>query len=222
MIRSTTPSWPASSASSSRPPPATSASAPTGRPAPSAASRATVGSTAFECSAAEEPRSTIALPDLRQRAAASIVTFGLASYTTATTPSGTRTLRISRPLANRRPSMTSPTGSGRATMSRTPRAIAAIRAASSARRSISAAESPASRPASRSRALASRMSPVRRSSASATASSARSLVAESRVASSRAAARAARHSSVTDWVATAMMRVYGRGGRRSPAQLRTK
>ena len=79
MIRSTTPSWPASSASSSRPPPATSASAPAGRPAASAASDATAASTAFECAADEEPRSTIALPDFSASAAASIVTFGRAS-----------------------------------------------------------------------------------------------------------------------------------------------
>ena len=81
----------------------------------------------MECVAELEPRSRIALPDFRHRAAASIVTFGRASYTTATTPSGTRTLRICRPLAKREPSITSPTGSGSATISRTPRAIAAIR-----------------------------------------------------------------------------------------------
>src|SRR3982751_35530 len=40
MIRSTTPSWVASSASSSRPPPATSAPAPPGTPTPPAASLA--------------------------------------------------------------------------------------------------------------------------------------------------------------------------------------
>ena len=89
-------------------------------------------------------------------------------------------------------------------MSRTPFAIAAMRRSSSASRSISAAESPDSRPASRSRAFASRISGVRASSASATASSARSFVAESSWASVRAAAFAARQISVTDWVATAM------------------
>ena len=79
MMRSTTPSWVASSASSSRPPPATSASDPAGRPADSAASAATDASTAFEWVADDEPRSTIALPDLSASAAASIVTFGRAS-----------------------------------------------------------------------------------------------------------------------------------------------
>ena len=79
MIRSTTPSWVASSASSSRPPPATSPIAPAGTPAPSAASAAIAARTALECAADEDPRSTIALPDFRHSAAASIVTFGRAS-----------------------------------------------------------------------------------------------------------------------------------------------
>ena len=79
MIRSTTPSCVASSASSSRPPPATSAIAPSGTPAAVAASAAIAASTALECVADDEPRSTIALPDFRHSAAASIVTFGRAS-----------------------------------------------------------------------------------------------------------------------------------------------
>ena len=79
MIRSTTPVWVASSASSSRPPPATSDSAPAGSPADSAAAAATDASTAFECAAELDPRSTIALPDFRHSAAASMVTLGRAS-----------------------------------------------------------------------------------------------------------------------------------------------
>ena len=79
MIRSTTPSWPASSASSSRPPPPTSDRAPAGSPAAVAASTATRASTSLECAAIEEPRSTTALPDFSASAAASIVTFGRAS-----------------------------------------------------------------------------------------------------------------------------------------------
>ena len=78
-IRSTTPSCVASSASSSRPPPATSPIAPSGTPAPDAASAAIVASTALECAADDEPRSTTALPDFRHSDAASIVTFGRAS-----------------------------------------------------------------------------------------------------------------------------------------------
>ena len=79
MIRSTLSRWVASSASSSRPPPATRLTQPSGSPAATAASEAICASAALECAAEEEPRSTIALPDFRHRAAASIVTFGRAS-----------------------------------------------------------------------------------------------------------------------------------------------
>ena len=79
MIRSTTPSWVASSASSSRPPPATSAERAVREARAAAASRAIRASTAFECAADDEPRSSTALPDFRHSAAASIVTFGRAS-----------------------------------------------------------------------------------------------------------------------------------------------
>ena len=74
MIRSTSSSWVASSASSSRPPPATRPIAPSG-----ACSAAIAARIALECAALDEPRSTIALPDFKQSAAASIVTFGRAS-----------------------------------------------------------------------------------------------------------------------------------------------
>ncbi len=79
MIRSTTPSCVASSASSSRPPPATSETEPAGSPAPSAACAAMPASTALECAADEDPRRTHAFPDFRHSTAASIVTFGRAS-----------------------------------------------------------------------------------------------------------------------------------------------
>ncbi len=52
---------------------------PSGRPAATAASEAIEESTAFEWAAVEEPRKTIALPDFKHSAAASIVTFGRAS-----------------------------------------------------------------------------------------------------------------------------------------------
>ena len=71
----------------------------------------------------------------------------------------------------------------------------ATRPSSSARRSSSAASSPLSRPACMSRALASRISAVRASSASAIACSAASLVPVWSAASAREASRAARHSS---------------------------
>ena len=79
MIRSTTPSWVASWRSSSRSPPATSEMAAAGTPADATAAAATWASTAFELAAIDEPRSTIALPDLRHSAEQSIVTFGRAS-----------------------------------------------------------------------------------------------------------------------------------------------
>src|SRR6478672_10321811 len=94
--------------------------------------------------------------------------------------------------------MTSPTGSGSAAIARTPSAIALTRPSSSARRSSSAASSPFARPASMSRALASRISAVRASSAPAIACSAASLVPVGSAASAREASRAARHSSATE------------------------
>src|SRR3954465_8900667 len=123
---------------------------------------------------------------------------------TATTPSGTLTLRRSSPLGSRWPSMTSPTGSGSATIDRTAPAIAEMRAGSSASRSISASERPDSRPASRSRALASRISGARSSSASATRRSAGSLSAVLMVASTREALLGARQGSETVGDATAI------------------
>ena len=75
ITRSTSPFCVASSASSSRPP-RKSVTAPSGRPEASAATRA---STSFECAAEDDPRSTIAFPDFRHSAVASIVTFGRAS-----------------------------------------------------------------------------------------------------------------------------------------------
>ena len=198
MIRSTTPVWVASSASSSRPPPAISPSDPSGRPARVAASPATAASAAFECAAELDPRRTIAFPDFRHSAAASMVTFGRASYTTAITPRGTRTLRTSSPPRSRQPSITSPTGSGSAAIVRTPAAISATRRRSSDRRSSRAKDSPLSCPASRSRAFASRIAAVCSMSASAIACSARSLTSESTVASARDARCAAAQVSATE------------------------
>src|SRR3954470_2732878 len=111
--------------------------------------------------------------------------------------------------------MTSPTGSGSAAMSRTCWAIAATRASSSSRRSSSAADRFASRPASRSRALASRISGVRAISASAIACSAASLSAVGIAASRRDAALAERQMSATDGLAMAI----AKGARRDPVRL---
>jgi hypothetical protein len=190
--------------SSSRSPPLTIEIAPSGTPLWRAANETTCASTAFECAAVDEPRSTIALPDLRQSAEQSTVTFGRASYTTATTPSGTRTRRTSSPFSSRWPSIVSPTGSGSATIARTSLAMPARRASSSLSRSSRPACRPASSPASMSRALASRISSLRCSSASAIASRAAFLVAVLRVASSSAARRAWAQISATDWAVVAI------------------
>ena len=80
MTRSTSPSADAIWRSSSRSPPAHQRDrARAAGPRASTASIATPASAAFECAAIEEPRSTIALPDLMQSAEQSIVTFGRAS-----------------------------------------------------------------------------------------------------------------------------------------------
>src|SRR4051794_39189380 len=198
MIRSTLSDCVASSPSSSRPPPATSDTVPSGSPALTTASRATVASTAFECVAIEDPRSTIAFPDLMQSAEQSMVTFGRASYTTATTPSGTRTFRTSSPLGRRWPSIVSPTGSGSAAIVRTSEAIPASRSGVSFSRSSSAPPISASSPASMSRAFASRISSVRLSRAEAIACSAAARVSPSRRASTRDASRAVAQIAATE------------------------
>ena len=79
MIRSTTPSWPAELGELLAAAAGDERQRARRQPVASAASRATAASTALECAADDEPRSTIALPDFRQSAAASIVTFGRAS-----------------------------------------------------------------------------------------------------------------------------------------------
>ena len=53
--------------------------APAGTPTDSAARAAIAVSTEFEHAALDDPRRTIALPDFKHSAAASIVTFGRAS-----------------------------------------------------------------------------------------------------------------------------------------------
>ena len=167
-------------------------------PAHWTAPAATCASTAFECAAVDDPRSTIAFPDFRHSAEQSTVTFGRASYTTATTPSGTRTRLTSSPFSSRWPSIVSPTGSGSAAIVRTSPAMPASRSSVSFSLSSSPDWSPASSPASMSRAFASRISCERWSSASAIASSAAFFVAVSSVASSREAAFACAQTSATD------------------------
>ena len=199
MIRSTTPSWVASSASSSRPPPATSAIAPAGSPAASAAS-------------ARDPRQHRVGVRGRRGAAQHDRVAGLQAQRRGVDRHVRPRLVDDGDDAERHAHLAhvEPVGEPAAVEhladrvgQRGDRAHAVgdrrRRArASSASRSSSAADSPASRPASRSRALASRISGVRATSASAIACSAASLVAESSRASSREAALAARQMSATD------------------------
>ena len=114
-----------------------------GNPAFTNPSRNAAATTMFEEIAPEEPRRNAALPDFTQRPAASLVTFGLFSYTIATTPSGTRTRRTRKPFGRTHPSATSPTGSGNDATLRRPAAIASTRAGVSRSRSTIAADEPA-------------------------------------------------------------------------------
>ncbi len=79
MSTSTRPRARISSRTESRLSPGTSCTASAGSPDPPTASRSTRTSAVLEAYADEEPRSSTALPDLRQSAAASTVTFGRAS-----------------------------------------------------------------------------------------------------------------------------------------------
>jgi hypothetical protein len=113
----------------------------------------------------------------------------------ATTPSGTRTLWMRRPLGRTQPSVTSPTGSGRPATSRRPVAMASIRASLSRRRSTTVSDTPAAVSRETSAALALSRSSVRSTRRSAAAASAASLAAVAVVASTRPATWARRPSS---------------------------
>ena len=76
---STSPRARISALAASWPSPGTSWTTSAGRPAPAAASRSTATTASFERRALEEPRSSTALPLLRQMPAASAVTLGRAS-----------------------------------------------------------------------------------------------------------------------------------------------
>ena len=78
----------------------------------------------FEVIASLPPLSMTELPALRQRDAASDVTFGLASYIMAITPRGTVTFSILSPFGRTLPSSTLPTGSSIPATAATPFAIA--------------------------------------------------------------------------------------------------
>ncbi len=111
----------------------------------------------FELKASLPPFNITALPDLRQRTAASAVTLGRASYIIAITPRGTLICSIFIPFPLVYPDKTLPTGSGRLTTSRTEDAIELIRSFVSARRSSIASLIPFSFAFCKSRALAFRI-----------------------------------------------------------------
>ena len=115
----------------------------------------------------------------------------------ATTPSGTRTLRMSSPFGRRHPSSTSPTGSGSAATWRSPAAMASRRVSVRRSRSSGAGSMPAASAATRSAALASRISGARSSSSDAAACSAASFSAVDAVARRREASLARRPSAAT-------------------------
>ena len=82
-------------------------------------------STLFVRAASRDPRRMQAFPDLMQSAAASTATFGRASNTTITTPSGTRSFRTRIPFSSVKSRRTAPIGSGRSAIVSTPAAMAA-------------------------------------------------------------------------------------------------
>jgi hypothetical protein len=116
-------------------------------------------------------------------------------------------------LSSRRPSITSPTGSGRAAISNTSRAIAATRSGVSVSRSINAAETPASLAASTSRPLATSTSAARSVSAAEIAFSASLRVPASVRASTRDASFAAAQVSATPRAAARVMGSVAIGAR---------
>ena len=100
------------------------------------------------------PRRITALPDFRQREAASAVTFGRASKIIPITPKGTLTLVTVSPLGSLLPLITFPTGSGREATFLTPSAILLILSSPKVRRSIRLSVSPFFLPFSTSMLLA--------------------------------------------------------------------
>ena len=94
------------------------------------------------CSASLPPRRMQALPDFKQRAAASTVTLGRDSKMMATRPIGTRRRTNFNPLGRVQDSVISPTGSGKCATSSQAAAMPSSRFASSLRRSIIAAVNP--------------------------------------------------------------------------------
>ena len=130
-----------------------------GRPAFSPESWRAAAMARFEWMASLPPRRMVALPVLKQRAAASAVTLGRLSKMMPMVPMGTRTCSMRMPLGRCQSSSTWPTGSGRVATCSSAAAMASRRFSSRRSRSSMAEERPLLSPAAMSLALAARISP---------------------------------------------------------------
>ena len=160
----------------------TNTQAPSGIPCSCAASRSPFPMTSWVRAQSGDPRKTLRLPDLRQRAIDSTVTSGFNSEMIPITPIGTRTRETTRPSGRSHRPVTAPTGSGWSAMTRSRSAIsltssATIRTRATAALSLSLLSSvPNDFPsASTSISLAARIASSSRVSRSAIARKARSL-----------------------------------------------
>ena len=140
-----------------------------GSPAVSTASRMISASAVLEWIASLPPRRMTTFPAFRQRVAASTVTLGRDSKIMPMTPSGTRVLRICKPLGRTEPPSTEPMGSSAAISWRAAFAMPEMRAGVSRSRSCSDSVMWFCTAASKSLALAARISSCLASRASAMA-----------------------------------------------------
>ena len=199
MMMSTMPRRDPSAGTASRSVKGSSVTASAGRPAARRPVANDFDSAMFVWIASLPPRSTQPLPDFRQRAAASTVTFGRDSKMMATRPMGTRRRIIRRPLGRVQSSVTSPTGSGSFATASQATAISSRRAWSRRRRSVIASVRPLAWAVARSLAFASRMATSSARSAWAAARKAASRTAVGARARAREAFLAVRAISVTRW-----------------------
>ena len=127
---------------------------PSGMPVCSAAAESTRAIAAHERAAIDPPRKMQAFPDFRQMPAASAVTFGRASYTTATTPKGTLTRSRRIPDSRVRCSSVRPSGLGSSARLSSAAAMSSMRASVRSNRSMRLSFVPFSRAAATSAAFA--------------------------------------------------------------------
>ena len=161
-----------------------------------------LASARFVLIASLPPRSIMALPVFRQSAAVSTNTLGRDSNTTATTPNGSRTLRMRIPLGRSLSHIVSPTGSGSSATCLTPSTMSAKRASVRVKRSTIAGDSPAALADATSSAFAAPMSALADSRASATAISIAFFCSVARPLMACAAARAW---TAMSWIVSAMV-----------------